>query len=303
MRYLSIMTVLLLAGAIARADVVYLTNGKSIEGRVTVDGEKVTVELPCGTVSFPKSKVLRIERKESSVEAFEKKYKALPEGDTAARLTLAAWCRRGGMGPRSEALLREVLDIDTDNAEARRLLGYVQHDGRWVTPEDRNRQIGLVEFEGQWHKPESVAAIKAARAEAVRAVEERKKAELDLRLREAEIEGLRAERQRLEAERLRLETERAELATERLRMERLFLRYPNFRLVGGSIYFYPNFPDTRQGIIIIRSTKPKDVKADEAKPDAGKTDPKAGTDAKEVPPADQPPADEPTVPGTGAPPS
>jgi hypothetical protein len=77
------------------------------------------------------------------------------------------------MGPRSETLLREVLDIEADNAEARRLLGYVQHDGRWVTPEDRNRQIGLVEFEGQWHKPESVAAIKEARAEAVRAVEER----------------------------------------------------------------------------------------------------------------------------------
>ena len=302
MRRLSILTVLLLAGGAARADVVYLKNGKSIEGRVTVEGEKVTVELPCGTVSFQKSNVVRIERRESSVEAYEKKYRELPAGDAAARVALAAWCRKEGMGPRAEALLREVLELDADNAEARRLLGFVQHEGRWVTPEDRNRQIGLVEFEGQWHKPESVAAIKEARAEARRAEEERKKADLDLRRREAELEGLRAERQRLEAERLRLEAERAELAAERLRLERTFLRYPNFRLVGGSIYFYPDFPDCHRGIVIIRSsTKPKEVKSEEPKPDAGRPDPKAGSGDGAV--REIPPADEPTAPGTGAPPS
>ncbi len=285
----------------ARADVVFLTNGKSIEGKVTVEGEKVTVELPCGTVSFPKSNVLRIERKESNIEAFERRYAALPAKDAPARLALAAWCRGEKLDARNDKLLREVLEFDAENAEARRLLGFVRHEGRWVTSNERYRELGLVEFEGQWHKPESVAAVKEARADAQRAEEERKKAEVDLRLREAELERLKAERERLETERRRLETERAELEAERLRLQRTFLRYPHFKQIGGSIYFYPDFPDCHRGIVIIRSTRPKEVKSEEAKPDAGKTDPKEGPGGGAT--KGIPPADEPTAPGTGAPPS
>ena len=34
----------------------------------------------------------------------------------------------------ADACLRAVLDRDPDHAEARRLLGYVPHDGGWATP-------------------------------------------------------------------------------------------------------------------------------------------------------------------------
>ncbi len=246
---------LLCAGA--RADVVYLKNGKSIEGKVTVEGDRVKVEIPHGTVSFPRDKVLRIEKRESRLDVYDRKRAALAAGDAKGRLALAEWCLREGMGNRREALLREVLEIDPENAEARKLLGYVKHEGKWVTPAERFRAMGLEEFEGRWHKPESVAAIKAARAEAQKAEEERRKAEVELQIRKAELEKLVAERRRLEAERARIEADRQRLESERRRMLQLFGRYPHFKVIGNNVYYYPDYPECRRGIIIIRTTPKK----------------------------------------------
>jgi hypothetical protein len=255
MRTFVLISAAVLLAAAARGDVVYLKNGKSIEGKVTVKGEKVVVEIAHGTVSFPKSKVLRIERKASPVEVYEKKLAAIPAKDINGRLGLARWCRRQGLNNRARELFEQVLDADTDNAEARKQLGYVQHKGKWMTPEEKYRSEGLVEFEGKWHKPESVTAIKKARAEAKQAEEERKKADLELKIKIAEVEKLQIERQRLETERRRLEDERTRLEAERLRLERVFVRYPHFKVIGNHMYYYPDYPVCRKGIIIIRVKK------------------------------------------------
>lgn len=263
MRTLMLVLAGLFFAVAARADVVHLKNGKSIEGKVTVQGDKVTVQIPFGSVSFPKSKVLRIERKESSIEVYDKKIVALKKGDVAGRLELAAWCRKQGLRARGDALLRDVLTLDPQNATARKLTGYVKHGGEWITPDEKYRALGMIKFEGQWHKPESVAAVRQSRAAAARAETELKKAELEIQLKVAEIEKLRAERALAEAERKKLEAERARLETERKRMGRLLGRYPHFRVIGGSLYYYPEYPSFKRGIIIIRSHKPSPRKEKE----------------------------------------
>jgi len=284
MRSLVIAGAALLFAAVAGADVVHLKNGKSIEGKVTVKGDKVVVEIPHGTVSFPRSKVLRIERKVSSVEVYEQKHKALPPGDVEARINLAAWCRRQNMGNRSEALLQEVLALDPDNATARKLLGFVMHAGKWMKPEEKFRALGLVRFEKQWHKPESVVAIKKARAAAQKAEEDRKRAELELKIRVAEVEKLRVERARLEAERARIEAERLRLYEERLRLERLFVRYPHFKVIGDAVYYYPDYPECRKGVIIIRTHKRKKRKDDSGR-GKGDSEEKPDGNTKAIAPA------------------
>jgi hypothetical protein len=280
---------LLLLGVVARADVVYLKNGKSIEGKVTVKGDKVIVQIAHGSVSFPKDKVLRIERKVSAVETYDKKLAALPAKDVAARLKLAGWCRRRGLGNRSGKLLEEVLDLDSENATARELLGYVRHGGKWMKPEDKFRALGLVKFEGKWHKPESVAAIKQARAAAQEAESKRRQAEVELKIKQAELKKLQAERARLEAERRKADAERAKLDAERRRLERIFVRYPHFKAVGNTIYYYPDYPVCRKGVIFIR-IRPKSTSIDEKKKDDAekKKEEQSPKSSKTVSPAELP---------------
>jgi hypothetical protein len=126
----------------------------------------------------------------------------------------------------------------------------------------------MVQFEGAWHKPETVEVMEKARAEAARAIEERRKAEIELQISSAETERLRAEIQKIEAERERAEAERARLDAERRRLEVTLLRHRHFKAIGNSIYYYPEFPDVRRGVMIVQSRSGDAAKEAEADADA-----------------------------------
>jgi hypothetical protein len=155
--------------ACARADTITLTNGNQLEGRATVDGDRVKVQLVQGWVFLRKEAVASIEKQDTPLDVFDRKYAALAAKDVPGRLQLAAWCREQKMNEPGRKLLGEVLALDANNAEARKLLGQVQHQGEWVTVEERNRALGLVEFEGRWYTPEALAELRKSRAAAEQA--------------------------------------------------------------------------------------------------------------------------------------
>ncbi len=247
----------LLHSAPARADVVHLTNGRSVEGKVTEDGDKVTVVMAQGTISFPRSTVARIERGESSVEAFERRRAALARDDAAGRVELGIWALGVRMDRQAKELFREALTIDPDQPEARRRLGYVLHEGKWMTPDEKMQSLGLIRFEDAWMTPEAVAVLKRIRAEAQAAEEARRKAEAEAALKNAEAERLRLECERLEAGRLALENERTKLEAERVRLEAerrrledLLRRRPIFHCAAGHTWYHADCPKCRQLLVI-----------------------------------------------------
>ncbi|HOX06962.1 MAG TPA: hypothetical protein PK280_11220 [Planctomycetota bacterium] len=151
--------------AFARADTITLANGNTIEGKATVEGDRVKVQLGEGWVFLPKDQVKWIEKGETPLDVYAIRYGALDPKDVAGRLKLAAWCREKSLDSRNELLLNEVLALDSNDAEARRLLGYVQYQGKWVTVDERNLAMGLVEFEGKWYSPEALVELIKLRAE------------------------------------------------------------------------------------------------------------------------------------------
>ena len=67
--------------------------------------------------------------------------KAKAGRDADAHVALALWCEAHGMAAeKSKHLARAVL-FDPSNAKARGLLGYVQHDGRWMRPEEVSKAV------------------------------------------------------------------------------------------------------------------------------------------------------------------
>lgn len=96
----------------ARPDIVYLTNGQKVEGEVTDLGDSIRVRKTSGiTVVYPKSKVLKIERRASAAGEYRKRRQAVEAYDAKGLLDLARWCDENDLKTEAEAVYREVLGI------------------------------------------------------------------------------------------------------------------------------------------------------------------------------------------------
>jgi len=206
------------AASTARADDVHLSGGHVIEGKVVRDADRVTIEMESGRITLSADSVERIERRESSVEHFERAYAALRPDDVRARLALANYCREHGMQARERSLLREVIERAPDHAEARTRLGYVKSEGTWITREDQYRAQGMVQVDGVWMSRDKALELTRLREQARAAQRERERAEAAL-----------------EAERLALRKQQLELELEQKRRESV-RRSPLPPMYGGYVY-------------------------------------------------------------------
>jgi hypothetical protein len=188
----------------AAADDVHLDNGEVIEGRATRNGDKVEIELESGKISLSADDVKHIEKRESSVERFEKLSSALGPEDTDKRMQLADYCRDHGMRDRERQLLQQVIEREPNHAQARSRLGYVKSGNSWVTQAEQMRAQGKVQRDGQWLTREQ--ALERDRAESEQRARANARASAD-KSAELESKKLALEQQRLDIERQKLELE------------------------------------------------------------------------------------------------
>jgi hypothetical protein len=168
----------LLLGGWARADIVTLTNGKTLEGRVTEDGDKVIVELPQGRVKLNKSQVKSITPKvtpqdehaarsaEIEKAAKDGKLDALAEADKW--FELAVWDGQQQLTNARADALNRALALSPAHAGAREMAGFVLHDGQWITRDERNQALGLTKVDGKWVSKEGAADLARIRNDARR---------------------------------------------------------------------------------------------------------------------------------------
>ncbi|MCU0725012.1 MAG: hypothetical protein MUE73_04355 [Planctomycetes bacterium] len=160
-----------LTAAAARADIIWLKGGGKLEGVVVADtGTQLKVRTAAGEIAVDKSKVDRIEKKATPTQEVEEKLKALDPDDAEGHFELALYCRKHGLRKQEADLYRKVLAIDDQHPGANQAVGNVEHDGRWMTPAERDRRVaeaeaagmrekGLVEHEGRWVTPEEKANL------------------------------------------------------------------------------------------------------------------------------------------------
>ena len=161
-------------------DVVHLKHGGTIEGQVVQTDDAVIVKVPEGEVRLPKSVVVRIEKKPTRLDEYQKRAAAIKEGDAAAHYKLGLWAGIVGLKTQAKEQFGKAIAIEPDHAQARHALGYRMHGGRWVTRDEEMKARGLLKHEGAWMSPEAAAKLRALEAELEVAREKRRTAEAEL---------------------------------------------------------------------------------------------------------------------------
>ena len=139
-------------GGTVWADVVELTNGGRIEGKV-VDGSPsdpvVVIEVATGgKMELPQSEVSHVEKSTDAEAEYELAHGAPDTVD--AQWKLAEWSREHKLSEQSKQHLARVLELDPDHKEAGQLMGYREVSGDWMTRDEQMAARGLVEYEGKW---------------------------------------------------------------------------------------------------------------------------------------------------------
>ncbi|MBI2901331.1 MAG: hypothetical protein HYY17_14195 [Planctomycetes bacterium] len=184
-RSTAILLVLTLSGA-ASADEVTLHSGARLSGIIRKnDGKRIELEVGIGTVGLDRKDVLSFSEGRTPLHEYYERWETV-KGSAKAEdyLDLAKFARANRLSKFLKGLMEAVLNLDGDNEEARRVLGFEKVEGKWMTRPEANRAKGLVEFEGRWMTSAEKELVLSKRLDArIRAKEE---AEERRRRREAE---------------------------------------------------------------------------------------------------------------------
>jgi len=119
--------------AVASADKVILTDGRTFTGTVDVEGDTVRITVPYGTLVFPKTQVERIELKDTPEQEFRKKLGETDLDDPNGLFYLARWAETNCLDRQAGDLYTLILKLDPDHVYTRRALGYVRINQKWLT--------------------------------------------------------------------------------------------------------------------------------------------------------------------------
>lgn len=154
-------------GSSARGDVLELTNGGRVEGRLVEQEsgkrENYIIELAGGgRMTIPRSQVARVDTTSEAEAAYEKL--ARTAADTVeAHWELAEWCRERKLRELAQQHLARILELDPHHEQARAILGFRKNDGQWMTRDEVMASRGMVLYEGRYVTPQHVELMEQAK--------------------------------------------------------------------------------------------------------------------------------------------
>lgn len=139
----------------ARGDIVYLRDGKTIEGKVTLSEEDNTyrIDTTRGSVIKPARDIQRIVKAKLPQEVFIERFTSVDRKDLNELASLVTWAREKYLVTQKQKVCGLILKIDPHHEMARRELGYTVFENEWILEKDlRKKQLdlGLVKYKGEW---------------------------------------------------------------------------------------------------------------------------------------------------------
>lgn len=151
------------APAPVAADIFRLATGGELRGELLNKDEQPRKSYQVRTylgvdVMLDAKQVVEVKPQSDNRVAYEQLRLKAPD-TVEAHLKLAGWCGDNYLHGEREHHLRKVLELDYENADARRLLGYQKVDGKWMTFEEKMESQGFVYYKKRWRTPQEVQLI------------------------------------------------------------------------------------------------------------------------------------------------
>lgn len=121
-----------LAVPAALGDIFHLNTGGTVEGEVLEEKDgSVVIRTVIGTVTLPRSAIVRVEEAPSPFQEYEQR-RAAAADTPAAQVELAEWCGQNEMLAERRRHLLRAIELDPNYEPARAALGHVRVGELWV---------------------------------------------------------------------------------------------------------------------------------------------------------------------------
>ncbi len=123
-----------------RAEVFQLANNGEVRGELVNRDEKprthyVVKTAEGGNISLPADRVKKVVKQSAGEMEYDRR--AATAADTVkAQWDVAEFCREKHLAAQRTKHLERIIQLDPDNADARRALGYSRVKGEWITVEE-----------------------------------------------------------------------------------------------------------------------------------------------------------------------
>ncbi len=208
------------------ADKLKLKNGNEMSGIVTKDGENYVIEFATGKMKIHESEVIEVVKEETDLQKYRKKHSKIKNSNADAHYKIGIWAKTHGLYKQAQEEFRHTIQLDPGHEKARRELGYVKHNGQWMTRSEKMRRKGYVKYQGEWMTPE----VKQSRIDR----------KIDLKKKNEKIEQLQNKLRSAQSTISRLENR-----ISKLNQELQYERYRNRRI--RYIPIYPRHPGHHSG--------------------------------------------------------
>jgi hypothetical protein len=143
----------------ARAEVFVLRSGGRITGELVNREEsprqKYVIKTTGGQITLEPSQVAQVLTPSPAEVDYEKVRPSFAD-TVQGQCQAAAWCMEHGLQSQRKLHLERVIELDPNHAEARRLLGFGLHEGKWLTRDELMKARGYVQYHGRWVTPQQV---------------------------------------------------------------------------------------------------------------------------------------------------
>ena len=190
---------LLVLAAPAVGDEVVLRNGSVFSGIVREHGDRVTIQMDYGTMTFRKIDIREVRKMDDPLKELE--LRTVTASAPKDYYELALWARDRGLQGRGDELLNKAILLDPDHEPARKALGYERHEGQWLKADELMVARGFIKHHGKWLKRETVEQLLAQEnAEAIEHDRQKTIRQVAEMGREIELQKIGLARERIEAD-------------------------------------------------------------------------------------------------------